>query len=735
MISKPESPTRLAFGPFTVDLVAEELCRGGVCIRLAGQPLQILSMLLGRAGEVVTREELREQIWKDGTFVDFEHGLNAAINKLRRALGDSAESPHYISTIPGRGYRFIGVVGPSLPVAAGAAARVGAEPVETSVGGVWHFASRRGVLAAIAVLGVPVSLFVAHWTLRPDKAPLPVVQFVIPPPPGAIFAPPISRQPFAISPDGTRLAFTATDSSGSRVWVRELASLELRALPGSEGAWSIFWSPDSRSILYSVKRSLKQTSLDSSFTRVFPTPAMAISGTWRTDEELLVYFGPSRSDEISTRTGLTRELPGSGLRWAQFLPGSDRFLHVVYDPARSRYRAYAGDFKTHEETGLMETDSRVQYAPPQRPNEPGYLLFIRGGSLIAQPFDAQSVRLVGQPVTVAQNVIYFGPSASACFSLSDSGMLVYQSGFPPSELRWYDRTGAMVSSTRPAPFSGTVRISPDGQRAAADVWSPESGSRDIWIFDQSGRQSRRLSYPPGIHIRPVWSPDGSRIAFGASRTSSPFLTTVRADGGGSEMTLLPSAVNEQLAGSQLQIPTDWSHDGRYVAYDTSLGEEDRQVWLVDVAGKRATPLLRDGSSEWGAAFSPDDRRIAFISDESGRPEVYVQAFEALPTPHVTGERKQISREGAWLARWRPDGHELFFLGVDAQIYAAGMEKGVVSSEPKALFAIPGKPQYGTPTDIQFDVAPGGQRFAVTTAGNVAPPDLTVVQNWQQKFRH
>jgi hypothetical protein len=155
---------------------------------------------------------------------------------------------------------------------------------------------------------------------------------------------------------------------------------------------------------------------------------------------------------------------------------------------------------------------------------------------------------------------------------------------------------------------------------------------------------------------------------------------------------------------------------------------------MDVAAGRVMPLLKNGSSQWGAAFSPDGREIAFVSDESGRPEVYEQGFEAEPAPHVVGERRQVSRGGGWLVRWRPDGHELFYLGIDARIYAVPVERGGVSGEAKALFQVPGAPQYGTPTDVQFDVAPGGQRFVITTAASAAPPEFTVVQNWQEKLR-
>jgi eukaryotic-like serine/threonine-protein kinase len=731
MVTEPESPTRLAFGPFELNLATEELSRGGIRTRLSGQPFQILRLLLGHPGEVVTRDQLREQIWREGTFVDFEHGLNAAMNKLRRALGDSADNPRYIETLPGRGYRFIGALNQRPPTPLPAVPTSASAPeVSTSAPSTRFFRPTPWLItAAIAILGVGIWSLLAFLRGATD-APNTAIQFVISPPPGAYFTPPISRQSFAISPDGTRLAFTATDSSGTRIWLRDLSSPELRPIPGTEGAWAVFWSPDGRSIFYSVKKTLRQADLDTNFTRTFATlPDMAMSGAWRSNDDLLAYLGPHHSYEISTTTGNVREVPGADLRWAQFIPGTDRYIHVIYDPAAAHYRAFVSDFTTHQSTPLMDTDSRVQYARPQQPGEPGYLLFIRAGTLLAQPFDTNRQQLTGEPFPLAQNIVYFSPSASACFSVSTNGVLVYQRGYPLSELRWYDREGHVISSAHPAPFSGTVRMSPDGRRVAADVWSPDSGTRDIWIFDDNGKESRRLTYPPSVYVRPIWSPDGKHLAFGTSRTSAPWLATLSSDESGKEQPLTSQPQH------QIQIPTDWSRDGRFIVYDSNLGEEEREVWLFDTNTHTIVPLLQSGGSQWGAAFSPDNRQIAFISDESGRPEVYVQSFEASPAPHVIGDRKQISHDGAWLVRWRPDGHELFYVASDAHLYAAQIERGSPIGEPKALFQLPGNPQYGTPTDLQFDVAPGAKRFVVTTAASAAAPEFSVIQNWQSKLRH
>lgn len=733
MATQSQSSTRLAFGPFEVNASADELLKSGTRIRLPGQPFQILLILLAHPGEVVTREQLREQIWSEGTFVDFEHGLNAAMNKLRRTLGDSAENPRYIETLPGRGYRFIGSVEHRLPM-------LPDDPLARDIPAIavpYRVFSPTKARIALALVATVFGVWSMMTLLRtkPAETAHPVAQFTISPPPGALFEAPISRQSFAISPDGTRLAFTATDANGTRIWIRDIASLDMKAVPGTEGAWAVFWSPDSRSLFYSVKRQIKQANLDTGSTRsVANLPVMAMYGTWRSKDDLLLYLGARSTGEILVETGSLRVLRDTSMRWAQFLPGTDRFIHVLFDPELGRYRALATDYVTHQSVSLMETDSRVQYAPPNRQGGPAYLLFIRGGSLLAQPFDAEHLRLTGEPFPLVQNVPYFSPSASACFSVSENGVLVYQNGFPSSELHWYDRAGNVISSVgKGAPFNGTVRISPDGRRLIAGVWSPDSGGIDIWVFNEDGTESRRLTAPPAVHPRSVWSPEGTRVAFASSRTGPPRLAGLDIAQPSEEKPMMNTSATDQVSADQIQLPTDWSRDGRFIAYDISLGEEEREVWLADVSNGKIMPLLQNRSSQWGAVFSPDGKQVAFVSDESGRPEVYVQAFEATPSPRLIGERQQVSRDGGWIVRWRPDGRELFYVGTDNWLDTASVEGPLRFGGPKPLFRIAGTPQYGTTIDFQFDVARDGQRFLMSTTGSVPPPSFTVIENWQDKF--
>jgi Tol biopolymer transport system component len=586
-----------------------------------------------------------------------------------------------------------------------------------------------GVLIALGLIAGAL-----RWWLRSPavEAPRQVMQFEIPQPPGTIFAPTISRQSFAISPDGKRLAFSATGANGTNIWIRDLASLDMRPVPGTEGVWSMFWSPDSRSIFFSVRKTLKQVNLDTGSGRtIADIPSAPQLGLWRSNGDLVLYCGVSELFEVRLEDGNRQKGRGfEGIRSPQFLPGGDRMIYALNDRAAPSSHAEVSDYIDRKPVTLMQTDSRVQYAPPLRAGEPGYVVFVRGSSLLAQPFDADRVRILGEPFSIAQNVIFYGPTLAANFSLSPNGVLIYQANFPVTELKWYDRSGKPVGDAGPPSMHwGQVRVSRDGRRVAATVWIPENGGTGVSIFDANG--TRRLTFPPEVHRRGVWSPDGTRLAIGRSSPSSYGSEPAVLDlAGGPSLDFINETPQEHL----VALPTDWSQDGRFIAIDDGLGEEQHTVWIADVASRKLRPFLKNNFPQWGVAFAPGGKAIAFVSVESGRPEVYVQSFESTPSPHVTGERRLVSHDGAWLVRWRADGHELFYLGMNNSLSAVPVDASLKFGEPNSLFRIAGPTQFGTTRDFQFDVSPDGQRFIMPTTGSVPPPPFTVIENWQDKFR-
>jgi serine/threonine protein kinase len=590
----------------------------------------------------------------------------------------------------------------------------------------------RWVPTLIAVAGL-VAIALA-WIGRPkEEKPRQVLQFDIQPPPGVIFTPPVGRQPFAISPDGKRLAFIATGPAGTNVQIRDLASADTRIVPGSAGAWSVFWQPDSRSVFFSVKQTLMQFNLETGSGRsVAELTDHAQIGTWRPNGDLLLYLALGETFELRAQDGNLRKLPADdGVRWPQFLPGGERFVYVTFDAALHGHRAMASNYLNRKPVPLMATDTRVEYAPPRRRGEPGYLLFIRGPSLLAQPFDAESLRMTGEPFPIAQDVIYYGPTVSASFSVSTNGQLVYQAGFPLSELKWYDRAGKEIGvAGKPLPYWGNVRISPDGRRVATAVWNKETGAAGTWIFDANGSESRQLAFAPEIQRRPVWSRNGLLLAVGRSSTLGgrpwPRIATLDVAGGGPPQTF-------ETTRHMAALPTDWSPDDRFIAVDDGVGDEAHDIWIADVAARRIAPFLENKFQQRGLAFSPDGRQIAFESNESGRPEVYLQGFVGGPSPRAVGDRRQVSRDGAWLVRWRADGREMFYLGLDNVLHAVAVNGLLEFGNPRPLFRFAGAPQYGTTRDFQFDVSPDGQKFLMPTTGSTPPPPFTVIENWQDRF--
>jgi DNA-binding winged helix-turn-helix (wHTH) protein len=294
-----QQPGVISFGSFQLDPDTGSLEKHGVRVRLPRQPARILTFLAQRAGTVITREELREQVWASDTFVDFEHGLNAAINKLRQALGDSAEKPRFIETLPGQGYRFVAAVRTEPPKQATQEASA-PEPVRALSPIQVPAPTPRGiswpVLLAVGALAAGL-LVTATWVIaRREPSPVRLLRakFIIPAPDGFAFQPAGVRQAFAISPDGSRLAFTATGNDGQfRLWIRDLASLEAREVPAARGAHTVFWSPGSEALYFGVDRSLRRVTADGgSYQIISDLPRLVPPlGTWISPDRILLSYG------------------------------------------------------------------------------------------------------------------------------------------------------------------------------------------------------------------------------------------------------------------------------------------------------------------------------------------------------------------------------------------------------------------------------------------------------------
>ena len=719
------SPSRsgvISFGSFQLDPETGSLEKHGVGVRLPRQPARILKILAQRAGEVVTREELRDELWGSDTFVDFEHGLNAAINKLRQTLDDSAEKPRFIETLPGQGYRFIAAV----RVEASDPARDLTPPAIQTPPQPPKMLRWPLLLACAGVsLGfLAAGLFLARRE-PPPRPPLPA-KFEIFPPNGTVFQPAGERQAFAVSPDGSRLAFTTIGEDGlSRLWIRPLTSLDAQEAPAARSAQTLFWSPTGDALYFSVERGLRRITDPGSPSQLISDLPRRVPplGAWiRPDQILLSYR--QLTVVVPAGGGRAAELRDSYL-WPQVLPDGKGLLYLAYDKRIERFRLRAGRFgEPQAAKDILETDSRVSWVASTQTPGISYLLYVRAGTLLAQPFDVERLQVTGDAVPLASNLHVFQPTAAADFSVSTNGVLVYQPLRSNARVAWVDRAGRELERVgTDAQSLVYVRASPDGQRVAASVHNPEKRAAEIWVYDSRSKVNRVVVPGPGIVDKPVWSPDGTRLLYSRGLGAGPRLY-VRGLGEQDREEALPEAAD-------LQLPSDWSRDGRFALFH-SENVTDGDVGVLDWQTRKITWILDSPANETGAVFSPEADRVAFVSNESGRSEAYVQAFDARERPHLTGNRVRISTDGAVLVRWGADGREICYMGPDGVLYGVPVSTHPQfrAGAPAPLFRIPIAARAALATAFGFDVSADGKKFLLPVVQEPATSHLVVMLGWE-----
>ncbi len=342
---------------------------------------------------------------------------------------------------------------------------------------------------------------------------------------------------------------------------------------------------------------------------------------------------------------------------------------------------------------------------------------------IHQAFDPDNFTLTGEPQAVAENLLYFQTLGAANFSVSDNGVLVYQAGTSLSRLVWYSRDGAEMETVGAPADYNFPRLSPDGQRLAANVGDPRTGTVDVWIFDLVRGAQTRFTFDPGVEWSPVWSPDAKQIAFAADRNAIPNLHVKGlSDMGSGEPLTKPT--------EWVQMPWDWVQTpaGQFIIYQEGSPRtlNDLMILPLQGEGRKARAFFRTQFDETNARFSPDGRWVAYVSNESGRNEVYVRPFEG------SDEKWQISLAGGISPRWRRDGKELFYLTTEGQLMAVTVKAGqsFEAGKPTILFHVE-----AVHSDLaQYEVAPDGQRFLVNTRSGNQPLPVTVSLNWAAELK-
>jgi Tol biopolymer transport system component len=587
--------------------------------------------------------------------------------------------------------------------------------------------------AAALLLATLAPLAYQHVRERP-AAPS-AVRFQIPP--TVEFAGPGN---FSLSPDGRHLAFAGRGSDGiARLWIRTMDSLEVRPLPGSELVGVTpppFWSPDGRFIAFDAGGKLKKLDVSGGLPQTLCDLAgsVAVGGSWNRDGDIIFgnFGGLLRvRDSGGVASPVTALDPSRKEEFhllPTFLPDGRHFVYLRVSPsAPESSGTYIGtlDAKPEAQSAqrLMPYGIGLTYAAAAD-SSPGRLLFLREGTLMAQPFDARRLALAGEPVPVAERVGSFRDGGY--FSASANDVLVYRTADTDFQLTWFDRQGAVSGrASEPGGFR-SVALSPDGARAVASRTNPlDTTQADLWLFDFSrGSGAARLTLGSGIAEFPVWSQDGKRIVFTFNNSS---LRQKLASGEGDEEELLRS----NSAGAL--YANSWSPDGRFLLYATYVATASNtgSLDLLVLPGDDSKPVafVRTGCGfhEEQGRFSPNGRWVAYVSNQSGVSEVYVREFAADFGGGVasTGGSVLVSRGGGTAPRWRGDGRELFYLAPNGKMMAveamAGQEFQV--GTPTPVFQTP-------PGAIVGDVTADGKRFLlVTPVGPSASVPFTVVLNW------
>jgi eukaryotic-like serine/threonine-protein kinase len=471
-----------------------------------------------------------------------------------------------------------------------------------------------------------------------------------------------------VSPTGRHLAFVAQDESGqTALWVRALDSPTPRRLSGTEGASRPFFSPDGASLAFFARGRLLSTDLDGRALRTISAgDVTAAGGTWGPAGLILfadwpsgVYSVPSSGGPVTQLTRLNHAALEVAHAWPHFLPDGKHFLYQVMSRDSTQAGVYVGSVDAPGSVRLLDRASAAAYAPP------GFLLYLQQDLLMAQPFDAARLRLAGRPVLLARGVS--APSLFDGHVISGSReMLAFREGASSQQLTLVDRAGAHQQVLDVPASMVNFRVSPDGRSLlAASSLTDVSG---LWVVDLARGHWTRLA---ADGIAPLWSHDGRRLAY-TSRAGHDIYVRQASDEAGAQPLLRDQTV---------KVLNEWSRDGRHIVYAQHGAATKLDLWLLPIGGGPARPLLQTSFNEAQARLSPDGRWIAYVSDESGTPDVYVRRYPEMDDPHL------ISAGGGGQPQWRADQKELFYLSQDRWLMSVAVDgsDSLSYGAPRRLF--------------------------------------------------
>ena len=570
-------------------------------------------------------------------------------------------------------------------------------------------------LVAAVVLGAAAGIFL----IRPVQSAQAIRTVIDPPPSTTLDLTGDFAGPPVLSPDGASVAFTATGAdSKTTLWVRPMNTLEAHMLAGTEGATFPFWSPDGRSLGFFADSKLKTIDLSGGSAVAIGDAAFGRGGAWGQDG--VIVYTPNTQTSLmrvsvtgGTPVPVTKLDPAqhTSHRWPHFLPDGKHFVYLAlnHDPSKAANDTlYYASLDGRENRPLFRSQSNAVYGS-------GFLLFARGGQLMAQAFDPSTGTLRGEAQSLSSGVVDDVSTWHMDASASNNGLLVLGSGGSADwQLVWMDRNGKQMGTIADKLTNlQTAKLSPQGDRVALQI---DTGMNDIWVLDLARGVRTRLTFGPVANTYPVWSPDGKWIAYTSDRNGHSNLYRKPADGSGVEELLLTD--------EQVTVASDWSRDGKFLLYERGAVGSNSEIWVLPLEGERKPHLVvarPENSFVAQGHLSPDGHWLAYTSTESGTPEVYVVSFGG-------GQGKwQISTNEGTKPEWSRDGKELYYAsdgGNTLLVVPVTETKGALQfGTPQPLFTTPASQQ------IIYDVSPDRKKILMNLVSQQVSQSVTVVSNF------